>query len=128
MIANQVYVFFWSIGIGALLTLLFDFFRLFRRNNNIRDIAVYIQDILFMILAVVIIIISAFMTNSGELRGYMIMGYLVGGMLYLLLFSKIFLKTFGYLLDKLEYILHATIQFLTKWIKRMKITKKKNEI
>lgn len=77
MIVNQVYVFLWSILIGAILTLIFDFFRLMRRNKEIRDLIVYIQDIFFWIIVAIVIIISAFVTNSGELRGYMFIGYLL---------------------------------------------------
>lgn len=75
MITNQVYVFLWSIIIGAFLTLIFDFFRLLRRNKETKDIIVYIQDIFFWIIVAIVIILSAFITNSGELRGYMFIGY-----------------------------------------------------
>ena len=50
MITNQVYVFFWSILIGGVLTLIFDIFRLMRRNKETRDLMVYIQDIFFWLL------------------------------------------------------------------------------
>ena len=75
MITREVYVFFWSIIIGAILTLIFDFFRLTRRNKKARDLTVYIQDIFYGIIVTLIIIISAFMTNDGDLRGYMFVGY-----------------------------------------------------
>ena len=75
MITNQVYVFLWSIVIGAILTLIFDFFRLLRRHKESRDFIVYIQDIFFWIIVALVIILSAFITNSGELRGYMFIGY-----------------------------------------------------
>lgn len=77
MITNQVYVFFSSIVVGVFLALIFDIFRLFRRNKKTKDIIVYIQDILFWIIVAVVIIISAFKTNSGELRGYMFIGYIL---------------------------------------------------
>ena len=75
MITREVYVFFWSIIIGAILTLIFDFFRLTRRNKKVRDLTVYIQDIFYGIIVTLIIIISAFMTNDGDLRGYMLVVY-----------------------------------------------------
>ena len=55
MIINQVYVFFWSILIGGILTLTFDFFRLMRRNKKTRDLIVYIQDIFFWIIVAFVI-------------------------------------------------------------------------
>lgn len=75
MLTSEVYVFFWSILIGAFLTLIFDFFRLTRRKRKTRDIIVYIQDILFGFIVTITIIISAFIINSGDLRGYMFIGY-----------------------------------------------------
>lgn len=77
MIVDQVYVFLWSIVIGAILTLIFDFFRIIRRNKKSKDFIVYIQDIFFWIIVALVIIISAFITNSGELRGYMFIGYVL---------------------------------------------------
>ena len=77
MIEKQVYVFLCSILIGAILTFIFDLFRLTRRHKNSKDLIVYIQDILFGIIAAIVIIISAFVTNSGELRGYMFIGYIL---------------------------------------------------
>lgn len=87
MLVEQVYVFLWSIITGAILGILFDFFRAFRWNG-IKDIWVYIQDIIFWIVAAIVIIISAFFINEGELRGYMLIGYMLGAGFYMLLFSK----------------------------------------
>ena len=75
MITNQVYVFLSSIVVGAILALIFDIFRLMRRHKETRDYIVYIQDIFFWLIVAIVIIISAFITNSGELRGYMFIGY-----------------------------------------------------
>ena len=77
MIANQVYVFLWAILTGAALTLVFDFFRLLRRNKEVKSIIVYIQDFFFLLIVTIAIIASAFITNSGELRGYMVIGYIL---------------------------------------------------
>ena len=62
---------------------------------GIRDIWVYIQDITFWLVAGIIIIASAFFINSGELRGYMLIGYILGACFYMLLFSKFVLWILG---------------------------------
>jgi len=87
MLVEQVYIFGWSILTGAILGLLFDLFRGLRWEG-MRDIWVYIQDVIFWIVTALIIIVSAFLINQGELRGYMLIGYLIGAGFYLLLFSK----------------------------------------
>lgn len=124
MITSQVYVFFWSIIIGAILTLIFDIFRLMRRNKESRDIIVYIQDIFFWIIVAIVIIISAFITNSGELRGYMFIGYALGSMFYLLLLSKLFLKIFGTLFDKINSFFEKIFDFIKEKIKKINFKKK----
>ncbi|MBQ9279992.1 MAG: spore cortex biosynthesis protein YabQ, partial [Clostridia bacterium] len=78
MIHNQVYVFLWSILVGCVLALIFDFFRLSRRKGNTKNLIVYLEDILYWIIVAFIIIVSAFVTNNGELRGYMFIGYMIG--------------------------------------------------
>ena len=124
MITEQVYVFLWSIFIGIILTVIFDLFRLFRRNKKSKDIIVYIQDVLFWIIVAIIIMFSAFITNNGELRGYMIIGYVLGSMLYLLTISNFLLNFFGNLLDKIEKILRK----ISDNIKRLFNKKKNNNI
>lgn len=128
MIANEVIVFLWSIIIGACLTLIFDFFRLVRRNKETKDIIVYIQDILFWMIVAIVIILSAFLTNSGELRGYMFVGYALGSMFYLLLFSKMVLTIFGKIFEIVEKLFANLKSILTKINFKKKNNKIKQEI
>ena len=72
MIEQQVYVFMWSIVIGALLALIFDFFRILRIIKTPSILVVFIEDLVYLFLLSSIVIISAFLTNNGEIRGYMI--------------------------------------------------------
>lgn len=78
MIQDQTYVFFCSVFVGTLLAFLFDFFRILRRKGNTKTYMVYIQDVIYWIAVTIIIIASAFITNDGELRGYMFIGYMLG--------------------------------------------------
>ena len=86
MIQNQVYVFLWSIVTGAFLAFMFDLFRASRKVGKFNVIKVALQDILYCILAAFVIIMTSFVTNDGEIRGYMFIGYFLGVMFYLLLF------------------------------------------
>lgn len=88
MVAEQVYIFLSSVLIGALMGIVFDFFRALRRKGNTRNIVVYIQDIIFWLIVAIIIITSSFILNNGDLRGYMIIGYLLGALLYMLILSN----------------------------------------
>lgn len=122
MLVEQVYVFLWSIATGTILGVLFDFFRAFR-FKGIRDIWVYIQDIIFWLVTAVIIIASAFIINEGELRGYMLIGYLLGAGFYMLLFSKIILHTLRFLFENIRKffsILRKKVEEIFKLIKKEK--------
>lgn len=88
MVAEQVYIFLSSVLIGALMGIVFDFFRALRRKGNTKNIVVYIQDIIFWLIVAIIIITSSFILNNGDLRGYMIIGYLLGAILYMLILSN----------------------------------------
>lgn len=98
MLVEQVYIFLLSIITGVILGVLFDLFRAFR-FKGIRDIWVYVQDVIFWLVTAVIIIASAFLINEGQLRGYMLIGYLLGAGFYMLLFSKFILYILKYIFD-----------------------------
>ena len=125
MIANQVYVFFWSIVIGAILALIFDFFRISRRKGNTKNWVVYVEDVFYWIIVAVMIIASAFITNDGELRGYMFIGYGIGAIFYLILFSKMLIKIISGILDFIENIVKRLVECMMK-IKDKFNFKKKN--
>ena len=130
MLVEQVYVFLWSIVTGIILGVLFDFFRAFR-FKGIRDIWVYIQDIIFWFVTAVIIIASAFIINEGQLRGYMLIGYLLGVGFYMLLFSKIILSALKFIfgnIRKFYNTLGGKIKDILKLVKNDKKMEVRQEI
>lgn len=102
MVAEQVYIFLSSVLIGSIMGIVFDFFRALRRNGNTRNIIVYLQDIVFWLIVAVIIITSSFILNNGELRGYMLIGYILGALLYMLILSNYIKGLFILILNLFE--------------------------
>ena len=123
MLVEQVYVFLGSIITGTILGILFDFFRSLRWNG-IRDIWVYIQDIIFWIVVALIIIVSTFIINEGELRGYMLIGYLLGAGFYMLLFSRFILGGLKFIFGSVRKGIKYCIGRLKKAIGVLKPEKK----
>ena len=105
MIQNQTYVFLWSLFVGGILAVIFDFFRILRRKGNTKNYIVYIQDVIYWIIVTFIIIMSAFITNDGELRGYMFIGYILGAIVYIVTISQFILKFVNKVLDFCESII-----------------------
>lgn len=92
MASNQAYLFLVFIINGVLIGLLFDFFRIARKVINTNDIATYIEDILFWILAGAIMLYSIFVFNNGELRLFMFFGIILGAFIYMIFLSSYIIK------------------------------------
>lgn len=127
MLENQSMVFLWTIVIGMILGLVFDVFRILRRNGNTKDLVVYIQDAIFWIIVTIVIIVSTFLINDGELRGYMIFGYILGALFYMLLFSKMIRSFFTSILDGIEKIFKFIFRKIANVVKKINFVSKNNK-
>ncbi len=105
MVENQALIFIVFTFTGILLGILFDFFRVFRRTFNTIDIITYLEDILYWILAGIIVLYNIWFFNNGEIRFFMIIGIVMGAIIYSLLFSPILIKIETMILTKLKYII-----------------------
>ena len=92
MILNQAMIFVIFIFDGILIGILFDIFRILRKNFKTPDIITYVEDILFWILTGLLLLYSLFIINDGEIRFYMFLATFCGCIFYMLLFSKYFIK------------------------------------
>ena len=102
---NELYCFFIFIIVGVVICILFDFFRILRKSFKTPDIITYIEDIVFGVLAGIIIIFSIFKFNNGEIRSYLFIGILIGMLIYLFTISKIFINYGSKILTFLKKIL-----------------------
>jgi spore cortex biosynthesis protein YabQ len=94
MIENQAYLFLIFIINGILIGLLFDFFRILRKNFKTIDFITYIEDIIFWIITGLIVLYSIFTFNNGEIRGFIFLGIIFGSLIYLLTISKYIIQFF----------------------------------
>lgn len=92
MATNQAYLFLIFIVNGIIIGLLFDFFRISRKVFITNDVVTYLEDILFWILAGIIVLYSIFVFNNGELRLYMFLGIILGAFAYMLFVSSYIIK------------------------------------
>lgn len=61
---TQFYSFLTFTGIGIIIVLLFDIFRIFRKSFKTSDIITYIEDIVFLLIASFILFYSIFKLNN----------------------------------------------------------------
>lgn len=125
MVENQAYLFLVFSLTGVVLGVLFDFFRVLRKTFKTEDFVTYIEDILYWILAGIIILYNIWFFNDGEIRVFMILGILMGAIIYCLTLSPIFIKIDYFFMKKIKgvftllyNILKIPIEFMINLLKK----------
>lgn len=111
-VSRQVYCFLMSIGVGALLGCVYDVFKLLHIFLPSKKIVVFIEDILYWIIAGFVTFIFILVFNSGEIRGFLLIGELCGFVIYYFLMSPFVIK----LLKSLISITVAVLKFIFRII------------
>jgi len=86
-ITIELQFFMISILWGALVLLAYDLLRILRRIIRHNVLAVAIQDLLFWVLASVFIFALIYVKNNGTIRGFSVMGMVIGMVAYHYIFS-----------------------------------------
>lgn len=125
MVTNQALLFLIFIINGIIIGLIFDFFRILRKSFKTHDGITYLEDILFWIITGFILLYSIFTFNNGEIRLYMFLAVIMGGIIYMILFSNIIIKTNVKIINKLKSIVKKIFSILIFPFKQiLKLVKK----
>lgn len=119
---EQLTIFIYFIITGMVLGVIFDVFRILRKSFKTSDIVTNIEDIIFGITTGIILLVSIFLFNNGELRLFIFIGIIFGIIMYMLLISKYFIKlnvTIIKFIKKLIILLTKPFIILLKLIKRI---------
>ncbi|HEY5587071.1 MAG TPA: spore cortex biosynthesis protein YabQ [Ruminiclostridium sp.] len=92
-IVGQVYIFLYAILGGAIVAFLYDILRIKRRAIKTSIIIVSLEDIIYWLVAAVLLFITVYKINSGEMRGYIFIGNVIGVILYEELLSKVIIES-----------------------------------
>ena len=109
----QAYTFLYSILCGMLIGLIYDIFRIKRKTIRTRALFIYIEDLIYWIIVVIVVFALIFYSNDGEIRGYILIGVLIGVTLYMLLLSNIIVKLSVKLLDLIGKIIKLILFVIT---------------
>ena len=120
---TEIYVFIIFILNGILIGLIFDGFRVLRKNFKTPDVITYLEDMFFGISAGILLLYSIMKFNNGEIRVYIFIGIFIGLLLYLLIFSNIFIaiNTFFISIVKktINYIIIIPLKYISKFFKKI---------
>lgn len=111
-----------AILVGALLFLLYDGLRIFRRIVPHGNIWIGLEDFIYWLVCTGVVFVMLYRENDGMVRGFAFGGVLVGMLLYYLLFSRfvirinvlVWKKILGVLGNIFGIILHPVLKIVKK--------------
>jgi len=114
---SQEYVLAVSIMGGMLLGFVWDIYRLVRHYVKMGVIGTALGDLLYWIISIYFSIQLIFDISYGNVRMFILMGFIVGALLYFYGLSNYFLKVLVYIIDVILNFLKKIIFFLIRPIK-----------
>ena len=105
MVENQAYLFLIFSLTGVIIGILFDIFRVLRKNFKTANIITYIEDVAFWILTGTLILYNIWYFNDGEIRFFMFLGIIMGILIYILTLSNLFIEINSKILTILKKII-----------------------
>ncbi|MDR2650248.1 MAG: spore cortex biosynthesis protein YabQ [Clostridiales bacterium] len=110
--AEQARLFLWTMILGAVTGVAFDFFRIARITVKHPDFLTQIEDLLYWLFASVLIFYFILHRNSGEVRIYAIIGVFSGMCLYFISLSGVIIKTTIFIIDIIKKIIITTVNII----------------
>lgn len=108
-IIDEFYIFLIAINYGLIIGCIYDFYRVFRHFSESKKVLTAIEDILFWIIIALIIFVFLVDKTNGIIRGFVILGIIIGYVFYIKVISKYsfsFLKKiFKLILDLISEIM-----------------------
>ncbi|MCQ2448966.1 MAG: spore cortex biosynthesis protein YabQ [Clostridia bacterium] len=104
--AVQVFTFLWSLVLGVLLCVWYDFFRLIRRHFHCNAWRVGLQDLLFWSVSAVATFFFLLARENGRVRLFVLLGALFGFGLWRVTAGAVLLEIFSRVLSFWQRIFH----------------------
>jgi spore cortex biosynthesis protein YabQ len=90
---------------GAIAAFFYDFLRIKRRTIKTNVVILGLEDILYWFAAAIFLFLMVYKSNSGEMRGYIFIGNIIGVLLYESLISNIFIASSVMIINIIKTIL-----------------------
>lgn len=111
-IAMQLYSLLIFTISGVAIGIFFDIFRILRRTFKTPDIITYIEDTIFWICTGIFFLFLLFKFTNGQIRNYVIIGIIMGAVIYILTISKYFIKINVNIINFIKKILLYPIKLI----------------
>lgn len=119
-INQEISMFLEAAYYGMLMGISYDALRIFRRVVSHKNVIVYIEDYLFWVVWGIILFALIFNYNDGNIRGYVFVAVLMGGLLYIKSFSPFLVKYVSLILGNiLTFILKKPLKAVKMFVRRL---------
>lgn len=113
-IINEVYFLIGSIGMGVIITFVYDFILIARRVVRHSLFAVSLEDFLFWVACAIAVFYMLYEENNGILRWFAVMGAAIGMLLYKKTVGMHFVRLVSLLIEKEIHIICKVLGFVFK--------------
>lgn len=96
-----------------LMALVYDIFRILRKAVKTGGLVTYIQDLLYWLIVAVIMFLTIYYSNDGEIRAFLFIGAFIGVLLYSLLLSGIVINSSLFIIKIMTYVIKGVILILS---------------
>lgn len=121
-IADQTRLFLLAIGLGFLLGVVYDLFRVVRMAFTMRRAGVFIQDVLFFLVCAAVTFVFLLAVNQGEIRGFIIAGEVLGFLIYYFSLGLLAMRVSSFLVhatQRIFYLISVPFRALMRLLKRL---------
>lgn len=102
MIASETITFFKSVLFGAAMAIIYDFFRVLRITFPHNKILVFFEDILYFTFFTLANCIFILVIHDGYLRAFLIVGELLGMIMYFFTVSMLMIKALKWIISRIK--------------------------
>lgn len=112
IVSSQAMLFLTSVQIGVLMGVLFDLIRIVRKMIKHPNFLVQIEDFLYWIACALIGFYMLYICNYAEIRPYIFIGMILGGVFYFSTFSIVFMKIATWVIEYVKALLRKLIALI----------------
>lgn len=92
-VTKQLFDFLLAMLVGGLLGAVYDLFRISRLTFGGGRVGIFFQDLVFFLFCTIVTFLFLVVDNSGEIRAFLLVGELLGALLYFFTLGKLVLRT-----------------------------------
>ncbi len=107
-ISLQPKIFLYSLVLGIIISVFFDFFRALRKIKDFSDLIVFFQDIIFFVIVTPTVFIFLLAFTYGVMRAYVFVGIIAGFVIWRITLSRYYLTFLVWIFSFTSKILHYT--------------------